>query len=57
LRTERLSVDALRGDRAVLRERMAAAASADGAVQALIVDAETRADLSVLARVTATRFF
>jgi hypothetical protein len=57
LRTERLSVDALRGDRAVLRERMAAAASADGAVLALIVDAETRADLSVLARVTATRFF
>jgi uncharacterized protein YgbK (DUF1537 family) len=54
LRTQRLSVDALRGDRAVLRERIAAAASADGAAQALIVDAETSADLSVLARVTAS---
>lgn len=51
LRTEVLSVDALRGAPDALREKIAASAS--NGIQALIVDAETSDDLNALARVTA----
>jgi uncharacterized protein YgbK (DUF1537 family) len=52
LRTEVLSVDALRGAPEALREKIAAAASTG--IEALIVDAETSDDLNALARVTAS---
>ncbi|SAL41133.1 four-carbon acid sugar kinase family protein [Caballeronia telluris] len=51
LRTEVLSVDALRGAPDALREKIAASAS--NGIQALIVDAETSDDLNALARATA----
>ncbi len=51
LRTALLAADVLRGEPRMLRERIAAAAA--GGTQALIVDAETSADLAALAQVTA----
>ncbi|HEX3635208.1 MAG TPA: four-carbon acid sugar kinase family protein [Paraburkholderia sp.] len=52
LRTAPLGVDALRGDPTALRDAIAAVASSGA--QALIVDAETDADLRALAQVTAS---
>jgi uncharacterized protein YgbK (DUF1537 family) len=52
LRTAALGIDALRGDPAALRDAIAAVASSGA--QALIVDAETDADLRALAQVTAS---
>jgi uncharacterized protein YgbK (DUF1537 family) len=52
LRTAALGVDALRGDLAALRDAIAAVAKSGA--QALIVDAETDADLKALAQATAS---
>jgi D-threonate/D-erythronate kinase len=52
LRTAALGIDALRGDPAALRDAIAAVANSGA--QALIVDAETDADLRALAQATAS---